>query len=80
MRALYWDGRELTFNSAYRAPAAGPRSALIQVHLAGICSTDLQIFNGYMTTVFSLISRTVIGMTPPSGLFAANTAPTFKAF
>src|SRR6266513_6515516 len=48
MRALYWDGRELTFNSAYRAPTAGSRSALIQVHLAGICSTDLQIFKGYM--------------------------------
>src|SRR6266850_4452281 len=48
MRALYWDGRELTFNSAYRAPDAGPRSALIKVHLAGICSTDLQIFKGYM--------------------------------
>jgi len=48
MRALYWDGRELTFNSAYRAPDAGSRSALIQVHLAGICSTDLQIFKGYM--------------------------------
>ena len=48
MRALHWDGRELTFNSAYRAPTAGSRSALIQVHLAGICSTDLQIFKGYM--------------------------------
>jgi len=48
MRALYWDGRELTFNSAYRAPDAGSRSALIQVLLAGICSTDLQIFKGYM--------------------------------
>jgi len=49
MRALHWDGRELTFNSAYRAPTAGSRSALIQVHLAGICSTDLQIFKGYMS-------------------------------
>ena len=48
MRALYWDGRELTFNSAYRAPDAGSQSALIKVHLAGICSTDLQIFKGYM--------------------------------
>jgi threonine dehydrogenase-like Zn-dependent dehydrogenase len=49
MRALHWDGRELTFNSAYRAPDAGSRSALIKVHLAGICSTDLQIFKGYMS-------------------------------
>ena len=49
MRALHWDGSELTFNSAYRGPTAGSRSALIQVHLAGICSTDLQIFKGYMS-------------------------------
>jgi threonine dehydrogenase-like Zn-dependent dehydrogenase len=48
MRALYWDGRELAFNSAYPAPANDPQSALVKVHLAGICSTDLQIFKGYM--------------------------------
>jgi threonine dehydrogenase-like Zn-dependent dehydrogenase len=49
MRALYWDGRELAFNSAYPAPANDPQSALVKVHLAGICSTDLQIFKGYMS-------------------------------
>jgi threonine dehydrogenase-like Zn-dependent dehydrogenase len=48
MRALYWDGRELGFNSAYPAPANDPHSALVKVRLAGICSTDLQIFKGYM--------------------------------
>ena len=48
MRALYWDERELTLQSAYGVPRSDPRHALIQVHLAGVCSTDLQIFNGYM--------------------------------
>lgn len=59
MRALYWDGRELKFRADYPAPrivgapggrpADGDRSrALIRIHLAGICSTDLQIFKGYM--------------------------------
>ena len=48
MRALYWDGRELTLQSAYGVPRSDPRHALIKVHLAGVCSTDLQIFNGYM--------------------------------
>jgi threonine dehydrogenase-like Zn-dependent dehydrogenase len=65
MRALYWDGRELKFHSAYPPPgssidageskivgATGSRplssTALIKVHLAGICSTDLQILKGYM--------------------------------
>jgi threonine dehydrogenase-like Zn-dependent dehydrogenase len=69
MRALYWDGHELSLRSSYPAPqtatikdreskivgATGSRAesgddqaALIKVQLAGICSTDLQIFKGYM--------------------------------
>jgi uncharacterized protein (DUF427 family) len=69
MRALYWDGYELSLNLSYPTPqeakikdreskivgATGSRpgfsddqAALIKIHLAGICSTDLQIFKGYM--------------------------------
>ena len=63
MRALYWDGHELSLNLSYSTPtqdsktvgATGSRpgfgdnqTALVKVHLAGICSTDLQIFKGYM--------------------------------
>ena len=48
MRALYWDERELTLQSAYGVPRSDARHALIKVQLAGVCSTDLQIFNGYM--------------------------------
>ncbi len=61
MRALYWDGHELKVHSAYPTPgsrivgATGGRpatddkpTALVKVHLAGICSTDLQILKGYM--------------------------------
>jgi threonine dehydrogenase-like Zn-dependent dehydrogenase len=48
MHALYWNGRSLEFNSAYRAPQGGGQTALVKVHLAGICATDLQIFKGYM--------------------------------
>jgi threonine dehydrogenase-like Zn-dependent dehydrogenase len=47
MRALYWDGRELRFVPSFSAPTAAS-TALIKVHLAGICATDLQIFGGYM--------------------------------
>jgi threonine dehydrogenase-like Zn-dependent dehydrogenase len=61
MRALYWDGHELRYDPAYPTPGSrivgatrsrpttgdGP-TALIKVHLAGICSTDLQILKGYM--------------------------------
>jgi len=56
MRALYWDGHDLSFNSVYPAPvstiasatSALQTTALVKVHLAGICSTDLQILKGYM--------------------------------
>jgi threonine dehydrogenase-like Zn-dependent dehydrogenase len=69
MRALYWDGHELSLRSSYPTPQqskiedreskiagstdsrggfSDDQTALIKVHLAGICSTDLQIFKGYM--------------------------------
>jgi threonine dehydrogenase-like Zn-dependent dehydrogenase len=70
MRALYWDGHELSFNTSYPLPSTRPKiddressiagatgsrpattdnpTARVKVHLAGICSTDLQIFKGYM--------------------------------
>ena len=62
MQALYWDGHELSLNLSYPTPqtskivaatggcpaSAKDQVALIKVHLAGICSTDLQIFKGYM--------------------------------
>src|SRR5262245_25544937 len=69
MRALCWDGHDLSLNLSYPTPpkskiedreskvvgaadshrdVADDQAALIKVHLAGICSTDLQIFKGYM--------------------------------
>jgi threonine dehydrogenase-like Zn-dependent dehydrogenase len=69
MRALHWDGHELSLNLSYPTPQqskiedreskiagstdshrgfSGDQTALVKVHLAGICSTDLQIFRGYM--------------------------------
>jgi threonine dehydrogenase-like Zn-dependent dehydrogenase len=48
MRALHWDGQRLRLDPAYPVPHADDHTALIRIRLAGICSTDLQIFNGYM--------------------------------
>ena len=58
MRALVWNGRELRRESAYPYPGSGvarvtdsrpvPETAIVKVHLAGICSTDLEILKGYM--------------------------------
>jgi threonine dehydrogenase-like Zn-dependent dehydrogenase len=48
MHALHWNGQTLTFESSYPTPKGSDQSALVRVRLAGICSTDLQIFRGYM--------------------------------
>jgi len=48
MQALYWDGRILRLESSRPTPATDQETVLVRVHLAGICSTDLQIFKGYM--------------------------------
>lgn len=48
MQAVHWNGQYLAFDPAYPTPQAGDQTALVRVHLAGICSTDLQIFQGYM--------------------------------
>jgi threonine dehydrogenase-like Zn-dependent dehydrogenase len=48
MQALHWDGQRLRLRRAYRTPQATEHTALVRVRLAGICSTDLQIFQGHM--------------------------------
>lgn len=48
MQALYWNGEHLRLVPSYPRPEADEHRALVRVHLAGICSTDHQIFKGYM--------------------------------
>ncbi len=48
MKALYWDGQKLTLKASQPSPEPVRDQALVRVRLAGICSTDLQIFKGYM--------------------------------
>ena len=48
MKAICWDGDALTLNSSYPPPVPDKNTAIVKVHLAGVCSTDLQIFKGYM--------------------------------
>lgn len=49
MLALHWDGTQLRVDPLYPTPKTAPPMALVKVRLAGICSTDLQIFRGYMS-------------------------------
>jgi threonine dehydrogenase-like Zn-dependent dehydrogenase len=48
MKALYWDGQNLTLKTSRPSPKIDSALALVRVRLAGICATDLQIFKGYM--------------------------------
>ncbi len=48
MQALHWDGTRLRLEAAYPLPPIDTHTARVRVRLAGICATDLQIFNGYM--------------------------------
>lgn len=48
MQALCWDGSRLRFHKKYPLPRTDEHLSLVRVRLAGICSTDLQILQGYM--------------------------------
>lgn len=48
MQALYWDGNRLQVRRNYPVPRIAEKTAVVQVHVAGICSTDVQILQGYM--------------------------------
>src|ERR671930_2086558 len=48
MRALCWDGARLALERDVPDPRAGPGEAVVRVHLAGICRTDLEITRGYL--------------------------------
>lgn len=47
MKALHFDGQKMTFRTDYNNPKSG--EALVEVNLAGICGTDIEILNGYMS-------------------------------
>jgi len=48
VKALYWDGAILTVETNHPEPKTTGGEAVVRVRLAGICATDLQIFQGYM--------------------------------
>jgi len=47
MRALAWDGSALRLADV-PLPAAHRDTAVVRVHLAGVCNTDLELMKGYM--------------------------------
>lgn len=49
MRSLQFDGKAVEFNPNTPDPAPAEGEALVRVHTAGICQTDLEIAKGYMS-------------------------------
>jgi 2-desacetyl-2-hydroxyethyl bacteriochlorophyllide A dehydrogenase len=47
MQALWLENQSLTYRAAVPVPNPQPGEALIQVRLAGICGTDLELLRGY---------------------------------
>jgi threonine dehydrogenase-like Zn-dependent dehydrogenase len=47
MHALFFDGRQLRLDEHYPDPEPVSGEALVQVLLAGICATDLEVLAGY---------------------------------
>jgi threonine dehydrogenase-like Zn-dependent dehydrogenase len=47
MHAFFFDGRQLRLEEHYPDPKPAQGEALVQVLLAGICATDLEIVRGY---------------------------------
>lgn len=47
MRALHWDGSALRL-ADFPVPAADADTAVVRVHTAGVCNTDLELIKGYM--------------------------------
>lgn len=47
MNALWLENQTLSYRNDILVPAPGPGDALVRVRLAGICSTDLELVQGY---------------------------------
>jgi len=88
VRALRWDGARLALARDVPDPVPGPDEALVDVRLAGICRTDLEITRGYLGfrgtpghewvgTVRSAPDPTLIGARVVGEInFSCHTCPT----
>src|SRR5436190_12548911 len=48
MNSLHFDGSAVRFNPSTPDPVPADGEALVRVHTAGLCQTDLEIAKGYM--------------------------------
>ncbi len=48
MRACVFDGRRIRLDESYPEPEPGPGEVPVEVRLAGVCRTDIEVLRGYM--------------------------------
>jgi threonine dehydrogenase-like Zn-dependent dehydrogenase len=61
MKALYLADKTLQYREDYPQPEPGPGEALIRVRLAGICSTDLEMKKGYVSSFRGVPGHEFVG-------------------
>lgn len=61
MTALSLTDEGLTVSTDFPVPTIGPHQALVRVHLAGICSTDLQLIAGYKGGYRGILGHEFVG-------------------
>jgi len=67
MKALWFDGKRLRLREM-KIPRPARKEVLIQIHYAGICNTDLEIFQGYLKFTgipgHEFVGRVIAGPAP----------------
>eukprot|EP00882_Tetradesmus_deserticola_P005131 GHRQ01005404.1.p1 GENE.GHRQ01005404.1~~GHRQ01005404.1.p1 ORF type:complete len:357 (+),score=130.25 GHRQ01005404.1:487-1557(+) len=63
MQALVYDQASDTLNleEAWAKPTPGPEDALIRVHRAGICATDIEVTRGYVPGYHGVLGHEFVG-------------------
>lgn len=61
MRALYFDGTNISLRKDFPIPVAATGQSLIKVELAGLCNTDKEVAKGYKSGYSGILGHELIG-------------------
>jgi len=67
MKAVVLKDGEIRFESTYPRPVPAKTDALINVRLAGICATDLEMVHGYVSGFAGVLGHEFVGKVVQSG-------------
>ena len=58
MRAVVWEGKHnVNVTEVAEPKILNPRDAIVKVTLTAICGSDLHLYNGFVPTMKSLMTR-----------------------